>query len=138
VLLTTQAPAVPRYRSLADGLRADAGRAIAMAAGGALAFAPVEYALTTWAYAGEIGIWSKVRLVALTATLALVLWLVLAGALAAVLAGRRLWRARIDPAAAAEPGLFVPSALDSTGLRPAPPAEPGGSPPHDSRSCSSI
>ncbi|HWU91540.1 MAG TPA: sulfatase-like hydrolase/transferase, partial [Kofleriaceae bacterium] len=95
MLLTSQAPAAPRYRSLADGLRADVGRAIAMAAGGALAFAPIEYALAMWTYSGEISLGSKLRLVALTATLALVLWLVLAGGLAAVMVARRLVRARI-------------------------------------------
>ena len=52
-----QSPAAaPRYLRLADGLRADVGRAIAMAAGGALAFAPLEYALATWAYPGAISL----------------------------------------------------------------------------------
>src|SRR5689334_17497009 len=110
-------PVMPRYRSLADGLRGDVGRAIAMAAGGALAFAPIEYAITLWAYAGSCSPWAKLRLIALTATLALLLWLVLAVALAAIVAARRLVRARIDPAAAGEPGLFAPSPL-AGGIRP--------------------
>src|SRR5690606_28966062 len=88
-----------------------------MATGGALAFAPIEYAITLWAYPGSISIWSGLRLIALTATLALALWLGLAGALAALLAARRLVRARIDPAAATEPGLFAPAPLDG-GIRP--------------------
>ena len=75
---TPAAMAAPRYRGLADGLRADVGRAIAMAAGGALAFAPVEYAIATWAYAGATSAGSKLRLAALTATLALILWLMVA------------------------------------------------------------
>jgi arylsulfatase A-like enzyme len=87
-----------------------------MAAGGALAFAPVEYAITTWAYAGSTSPWSKLRLVALVGTLALLLWLILAGALAAALAAHRLLRARIAPDAAAAPGLFAPSPLDG-GIR---------------------
>lgn len=87
-----------------------------MATGGAAAFAPIEYAITMWTYAGSTSIWSKLRLVALTATLALVLWGVLAGALAAALAARRLVRTRIDPEAATEPGMFAPSPLDD-GIR---------------------
>ncbi|HEU0036894.1 MAG TPA: sulfatase-like hydrolase/transferase [Kofleriaceae bacterium] len=85
------------YRSLRDGVTADVGRAIAMATGGALAFAPIEYALTVWAYAGSPSAGSLVRLFALTTTLALVLWLVLAVALAVVAIGVRLIRSRIDP-----------------------------------------
>lgn len=92
------------------------GRAIAMAAGGALAFAPSEYTLATWAYAGETTLWSKVRLVALVATLALVLWLALAAGLSAIFAGYRLWGARIDPAQAGRPGLCAPSPLEG-GIR---------------------
>ena len=42
-----------RHRSLGDALRSDVGRAIAMATGGVLVFAPVEYALTLWTYAGD-------------------------------------------------------------------------------------
>jgi arylsulfatase A-like enzyme len=109
-------PSAPRYRSFGDGLRADVGRAIAMATGGALAFAPIEYAIATWAYAGSTSPWSKLRLVALVATLALVLWLILAAALAAVLTAHRVVRARIDPEAAAAAGLFAPSPLDG-GIR---------------------
>ncbi len=126
-VLTTQpaAPAAPRYRSLGDGLRADVGRAIAMATGGALAFAPIEYAITLWTYVGPISLGSKLRLVALTALLALVLWLALAVSFAAVVAVRRLARARIDPAAAGEPGLFAPAPLvggSRGGIRPGVPA----------------
>src|SRR4051794_6982331 len=72
--------------------RADVGRAIAMATGGALAFAPVEYALTLWAYPGPVD--GKLRLAALTATLAVFLWAVLVIALsAAVLVRPGLFRA---------------------------------------------
>lgn len=71
-----------------------------MAAGGALAFAPIEYAVTLWAYAGSTSIASKLRLLALTATLSLWLWLVLAGALAVAMTGGRLVRASLaDPRA---------------------------------------
>jgi arylsulfatase A-like enzyme len=87
-----------RYRSLADALRAERGRAIAMAAGGALAFAPVEYALTLASYPGAVRWVSKLELAALTATLALWLWLGLALGLAALGIGRRWIRAQVDPA----------------------------------------
>ena len=92
-----------RYRSLADGVRADRGRAIAMAAGGALAFAPLEYALTLATYQGTVRWTSALALVALTATLALWLWFLLTLGLAAVLIGRRLIRAQVDPALGREP-----------------------------------
>ena len=93
----------PRYRSLASGVRADRGRAVAMAAGGVLAFAPVEYALTLATYQGEVRWVSSLELVALTATLALWLWLLLSLGLAALLIGRRLLRAQLDPALGREP-----------------------------------
>jgi arylsulfatase A-like enzyme len=115
------ARAAPRYRSLGDGLRADVGRAVAMAAGGALAFGPLEYAITLWVYVGPVALGSKLRLVALTATLSLLLWLGLASALAAICTARRLYRARIDPATQAEPGLFQPAPLTG-GIRPGAPA----------------
>jgi arylsulfatase A-like enzyme len=76
--------------------RADVGRAIAMATGGAAAFAPIEYALTLWAYPGSVD--GKLRLAALTATLSLFLWLVLVVVLIAAVLVR--------------PGLFALSALD--------------------------
>ncbi|HWO23044.1 MAG TPA: sulfatase-like hydrolase/transferase [Kofleriaceae bacterium] len=122
-MLITQpaAPAAPRYRSLGDGLRADVGRAVAMATGGALAFAPIEYAITLWTYVGPVALGSKLRLAALTATLALLLWLKLAGALASIGTARRLYRARIDPAAGTAPGLFQPAPL-AGGIRPSVPA----------------
>ena len=53
-----------RYRSGRDAVRADVSRAVAMAAGGALAFAPIEYALTLWAYSGPIGGAAKLKLAA--------------------------------------------------------------------------
>jgi hypothetical protein len=98
-------PTAPVHWSLGEGLRADGARALAMAAGGALAFAPVEYALTLWTYAGAAPVGAKLRLVALTATLALVLWLALWLALGAALALHRLVGSRLDPAAAGAPGL---------------------------------
>lgn len=71
------------YRSLRNALRGDLGCAIAAAAGGAIAFAPIEYAVTLATYAGAIGGVAKLELAALTATLALWLWLIVALALAA-------------------------------------------------------
>lgn len=109
--------AEPRYRTLREAARADVGRAVVMAAGGAAAFAPVEYALTLWAYSGPIGLAAKLKLAALVLTLALWLWLVLAVALAAVMIGARIGRGAFEPARARGRGLFVASpAID--GVRP--------------------
>jgi arylsulfatase A-like enzyme len=107
-----------RYRSLRDAAIADVGRAIAMATGGALAFAPIEYALATWTYAGSTEWTTKLRLVALVATLAMWLWLVLALVTAIVAVGARLARAAIDPEAAWGPGWFAATPLDARGVRP--------------------
>ena len=101
-------PAHPTARAAAI---ADVGRAIAMATGGALAFAPIEYALTLWSYAGTVGIATKLRLVALVATLALWLWLALAVGLAAVLLAARLVRTQLDPRARRAPGWFAAAPL---------------------------
>jgi arylsulfatase A-like enzyme len=107
------------YRSLGDAVLADIGRAIAMAAGGALAFAPVEYALTLASYAGSIGWASRLRLVALTATLAIWLWLLLALAVSALLVARRIGGVPIDPARGLGPGWFsAPAAIAPHGVRP--------------------
>ena len=121
-------PAVPgpgpaparSYRSLGDAVRADVGRAIAMAAGGALAFGPIEYVLTVVSYAGAIHAFSALALVALTATLSIWLWLLLAVGLSVVLAGGRLVRAQLDPAHGRGPGwLTAPAAIAARGVRPA-------------------
>ena len=107
----------PRYRSLRAGVAGDLRRAFTMAGCGALAFAPVEYALTLWAYAGPIELAAKARLVALVLTLALWLFLVLLVATFGVMTIARLWRASFDPLAARGEGLFAPSpAVD--GVRP--------------------
>ena len=105
------------YRSVREGAIADVGRAITMAATGAAVFAPVEYVLTLWAYAGESALASKVRLLALTATLSLVLFLLSALALSACMIAARLLRAQHDPVAARGPGWFSPSPLTG-GIRP--------------------
>ena len=105
------------YRSLRDGLVADVGRAISMAATGAVAFAPVEYALTLATYAGPIGFASKLRLAALALALALWLWLGLAIVTGVVLAAGRLARQVFDPAAARDRGWCSPRP-PSDGVRP--------------------
>lgn len=104
------------YRSVRDAARADVARAIAMTTGGALAFAPVEYVVTLGAYAGATSMWSKLRLAALVAVLALVLWLVTTVVFAVVLVVGRYTRAQLDPAAGRDAGWFAPSAL-SAGIR---------------------
>ncbi|HEY5925278.1 MAG TPA: hypothetical protein VIV11_26525, partial [Kofleriaceae bacterium] len=109
--------ALPRYRTARQAIVADVGRAIAMAAGGALAFAPVEYALTLWAYSGSIELVSKLRLAALTLTLALWLWLMLAIGIAGVMVVGRLVRGVFDPDRGRDFGWFVP-APPVKGVRP--------------------
>ena len=106
---------LPRYRSVGDAIRADVGRAIAMAAGGALAFAPIEYAVTLWAYSGSIEFASKLRLAALTLTLALWLWLMLAVGTATMMVLGRLVRGVFDPPRARELGWFVPAPPQESG-----------------------
>jgi len=96
---------------------ADVSRAIAMAAGGALAFAPTEYALTLWAYTGQTELESKLRLVPLTLTLTLYLWLLLALGLSTFAIGRRLVQSRLDPPAARGLGTFAVSPTVD-GIRP--------------------
>ena len=108
------------YRRLRDAAHADFGRAIAMAAGGALAFAPVEYVVTLASYAGPIGWSSRLALIALTATLSSFLWLLLAVGLSGVLVAGRIVAAQIDPARGRATGwLSAPAALGSGGgVRP--------------------
>jgi arylsulfatase A-like enzyme len=104
-----------RYRSTREAAIADVGRAIAMATGGALAFAPVEYALTIWTYSGPID--HKLHLASLTATLSLFLWLVLAVKLAGLLLLSRALGAAFDGERGRRAGWFVASpAVD--GIRP--------------------
>ena len=98
-----------RYRTAREAAIADVGRAIAMATGGTLAFAPVEYVLTLWAYPGPVE--GKLRLAALTATLSLWLWLVLVVGLTVVMLAAR---AIGDPR---RPGLFAASE-PVAGVRP--------------------
>ena len=98
---------------------ADIGRAIAMAAGVAIAFAPVEYALTLATYVGQARWSSKLGLAALTAALSLWLWLLLALGLSAVLVAARLVRAQIDPARGRGPGWWTapPPAVERACVR---------------------
>ena len=107
----------PRYRSVGAAILADIGRAVLMAAGGALAFAPVEYALTLHAYSGRIEVASKLRLIALILTLSLWLWLGLAVVLAGSIIVWRLWRTVFDPVAAKQIGWFAPAEPDADGVR---------------------
>jgi arylsulfatase A-like enzyme len=99
----------PRYRTVRDGAIADIGRAVVMAAGGAMAFAPVEYAITLTTYSGSISFASKLRLAALTLTLSLWLWLLLVSALTGAMVGARLLRALYEPQAARGRGWFSAS-----------------------------
>ncbi len=97
---------------------ADVGRAATMAAGGALAFAPVEYVLTLWAYSGPVAFASKLRLAALVIALSLWLWLVMAVALAGAMLVTRLVRGVFGPDHARSRGWFVPAPLTRDGIRP--------------------
>lgn len=115
-------PSMPAraYPSFGDAARADVGRAIAMAAGGAIGFAPIEYALTLASYAGRLRGAAGLRLVALVGTLALWLWLLLVLALSAAMLAGRLVRAQIDPAHGRAPGWFIapPPSDARTDVRP--------------------
>ncbi|HLL25975.1 MAG TPA: hypothetical protein VK427_27745, partial [Kofleriaceae bacterium] len=102
---------ISRHRSLRGALRADVGRALAMAAGGALAFAPVEYVLTLVAHQGATTIGTKLRLVALVATLSLYLFFALGVTLAVGIVVVRLVRTRCDAEQAHAPGLFAHAPL---------------------------
>ena len=103
------------YRTVREAVVADVGRALAMATGSALAFAPVELALTMWSYAGPIESWP--RFIALVATLALWLWLWLAAGLIVVVLGTRAYAVAFAPARARQPGWFAPGLLVD-GIRP--------------------
>jgi len=114
-------PPLPRlqFRSLGDAVRGDVGRAIAMATGGAAAFALVEYPLTLASYAGAARWASRASLIALTATLALWLWFLLAIGAASLLVAVRLVRARFDAGCARAPGwLYPPPAVAAGSTRP--------------------
>lgn len=107
----------PRYGSLRSAVVADIGRAITMVTCGALAFAPAEYALTLWSYAGSIELASKLRLIALTVTLTCWLWLALVVGTSAAMTLARVARGTFDPARARGLGWFVP-APPVDGVRP--------------------
>ncbi len=107
----------PRYARARDGAIADGRRAIAMAKGGALGFAAVEYVLTLWTYAGPVRLAAELRLAALVATLSLLLWFALAIGLSIVMVGTRMVRGAFSHDAGRGPGCFVASpAVD--GVRP--------------------
>jgi choline-sulfatase len=107
------------YRSLRDAVVAEIGRAIAMATGGALALAVIEYPITLASYPGALGWAARLKLVALTATLALWLWLVLAVGLAAAGVVRQVARAQVDPVRGrAAGGLGAPAPVGPDGVRP--------------------
>ena len=110
------------YRSVRDAAIADVGRAITMAAGGAIAFAPIEYVATLSAYAGTSSFASKLRLAALTLTLALLLFLILAVVVSVVMVSARAVRAQLDPIVGRSGGWFIPTPLDATGIRAGVPA----------------
>ncbi|HEY4180787.1 MAG TPA: sulfatase-like hydrolase/transferase [Kofleriaceae bacterium] len=100
-----------------SAVRADISRAIAMSTAGAIAFAAVEYVVTLSAYAGSSAFASKLRLCALTATLSLVLWLLLTAVLIITLLAARIVRAQIDPETERAPGWFALGSLEG-GARP--------------------
>ena len=101
-----------RYHSARDAVMADIGRAIAMTATGVAVFAPIEYAVTLWAYTGPVELGSKLELAALTATLSLWLWAALVLGVSVVMVATRWLRARLDPAVARGEGWFVATSLD--------------------------
>ncbi|MBA3456181.1 MAG: sulfatase-like hydrolase/transferase [Deltaproteobacteria bacterium] len=110
------------YRSVRDAATADVGRAITMAAGGAIAFAPIEYVATLSSYAGSSALASKLRLAALTVTLSLLLFLILAVVLSLIMLAARAVRAQLDPIDGRGTGWFVPTPIDEAGIRRGVPA----------------
>ncbi len=112
----------PRYRSVLEAARADAGRMIAMTAMGAAAFAIVEYVATLVAYPGPTSFANATRLAALVATLALCLWLATATALALTLVlASRLVRGLVTSEARADRGWFAAAPVRD-GIRPGVPS----------------
>ncbi|MGE5180758.1 MAG: sulfatase-like hydrolase/transferase [Acidobacteriota bacterium] len=99
-----------RYRSTREAAIADVGRAIAMATVGVAVFAPVEYAVTLWAYAGPVD--HAVHLAALTATLSLLLWTVLVAVTAGAMLAARAIGAAFDGERGRRVGWFHASPLD--------------------------
>jgi arylsulfatase A-like enzyme len=106
---------VLRYRSTREAAIADVGRAIAMATAGTIAFAPLEYGLTVYAYAGPID--GKLLLAALAVTLSLWLWLVLVLATAGTMLAARLLGAAFDRERGRAKGWFHASPIEH-GVRP--------------------
>src|SRR3569832_2843344 len=106
-----------RYRSHRDARRADTSRAIAMTAVGVAVVAPVERALSVWAYSGPGEAGTSARRVPLVATYSLWLRLVLRFALAGVMRATRWLRGTLDPHALRAEGWFVAGPLDE-GVRP--------------------
>ena len=103
-----------RYRSTREAAIADVGRAIAMATGGVVAFAPIELALTWWSYAGPID--HSLDLAALAATLSLFLWVVLAIVTIVVMLAARAIGGAFDRERARRVGWFHATPLDA-GIR---------------------
>jgi len=106
-----------RYRSHRDARRADTGRAIAMTAYGVAVFAPIELALSGWAYSGPVEARTFAHLVPLVATYSLWLWLILRFGLAGVMRATRWLRGRLDARALTAEGWFVAGPL-ADGVRP--------------------
>ena len=69
---------------------------------GVVAFAPIECALTIWAYAGPIEAKTLVELMPLVATFSLWLWLILRIVLARAMRTTRWIRGRLDAEALVE------------------------------------
>nr|HEX4313295.1 sulfatase-like hydrolase/transferase [Kofleriaceae bacterium] len=109
---------MPSFRSLRDAIVADVGRAIWMAAGGAVVFVPVELALSVVTYSQPIPLASVPNLVLLVALLGAILWLVLAAATAALSIGLRVARSAIAHAPHRAPGPFVAEPPGADGVRP--------------------
>jgi arylsulfatase A-like enzyme len=82
-----------RFASLGAAVRADAGRAVVLAAAGCAAVAVVELVATWLAYPASPTLGAGLRLAALAATLLALLWLVLAPLAVVAIAGPRIARA---------------------------------------------
>jgi choline-sulfatase len=82
----------PRFASAGAALRADLRRGLVMAAGGFAVLAPIEYVATVWAYPGDLGLVTALRVAALVVTLCLLAWVVIGPVIALGIAAPRLWR----------------------------------------------
>ena len=85
---------------------------------GVAAFAPIELALTIWAYSGPIEAKTLVELLPLVATYSLWMWLILRVITASTMRIARWFRGRLDANALVAPGWFETRRIAPSAVRP--------------------